>query len=119
MSDTLRLRKLQEPAHVARLLETLIVRAGLVPVGAYQVREAASVPRELREIAKLARHCGRAWSCWADGAHTWLFTGDMPLDVSRNRGKPVLQVDAYDEAGLKDAALWTPDGDGTWRRCTD
>lgn len=119
MSDTLRLRKLQEPAHVSRLLDTLIVRAGLVPLGAYQVRAADSVPTELRDIARLASHSGRAWSCWAHGAHTWLFTGNMPLEASRDRGKPVLQVDAYEEARLKDAGLWTPDRDGTWRRCTD
>ena len=119
MSQTLRLRKLQEPAHLSRLLDALIVRAGLVPLGAYQIRVAASVPTELRNIAKLAVHSGRAWSCWAHGERRWLFTGDLSLDVSRERGRPVLRVDAYEEAGLKDAGLWMPDRDGHWQRCAD
>ena len=120
MSETARLRKLQErPVHIERLLDSLIVRAGLVPIDAYPIRASASVPKELRRIAKLAVHGGRAWSCWMHGEHTWLFTGEMPLDVSRERGAPVLQVDVYDEEGLTDSALWAPDRDGRWQRCEE
>jgi hypothetical protein len=106
--------------HLVRLLEALIVRAALVPLGAYPIRAAASVPTDLRKIAKLAVHSGRAWSCWTHGSRTWMFTGQIPLELSRERGAPVLQVDVYDDDGLKDSSgLWMPDRAGNWQRCAD
>ena len=119
MSQTIRLRKLQEPTNLSRLLDALIVRAALVPRGAYQIRSADSVPTELRNIAELAVHNRRAWSCWADGTHTWMFTGDIPLTISRKRRRPVLQVDVYEGDGLRDSGLWISDRDGKWERCAD
>jgi hypothetical protein len=119
VSQTIRLRKLQEPTYLSRLLEALIVRAGFVPLGAYQIRAATSLPTELRNIAELAVHNGRTWSCWADGTHTWMFTADMPLAISRKRRRPVLQVDVYEGDSLRDSGLWTSDRDGKWQRCTD
>ena len=117
MAETARLRKLQLPTHVERLLEALIVRAGLVPQDAYQLRHPRAVPRALRSIAMHATENGRVWSCWADGLHTWLFIGEMSLPLSRERGAPVVQVDLYNDDGSSDSGLWTPDRDGGWRRC--
>jgi hypothetical protein len=118
MTDTLRLRRLQEqPSGAERLLEAVVVRGKLVPDDAYRIRDPASVPRELRAIARIAT--GRAWSCWAQGFRHWLFIGEMSLSLSRERGAPVMQVDIYDEDGLKDSSSWAPDRDGTWRRCAD
>lgn len=119
MSQSIRLQKLQKPAHHSRLLDALIVRAGLVPLGASQMRAAASMPQELRKIAKLAVYSGRTWSCWTHGDRIWLFIGNMPLAVSRKRGRPVLQVDIYDDGGLKDSGLWMPDRNGMWQRCVE
>jgi hypothetical protein len=119
VSQTIRLRKLQEPTHLSRLLDALIVRAALVPVGAYRIRAAASVPTELRSIARLAVHSGRVWSCWAHGVHTWLFTADMPLALSRERRRPVLQVDVYEDGGLRESGNWMSDSEGKWGRCAD
>ena len=118
--ETLRLTKLQQsPALLKRLLEALVVRAKLVPEHAYQVRLASAVPKELRGSAELAAKEGRVWACWAHGARAWLFTADMPLALSRERGTPVMQVDVYDEGGLKASGLWMPNRDGIWQRCTD
>lgn len=117
---TVRLRKLQQPPpHVERLLDGLITRARLVPADAYQIRDAAAVPRELRRIAKLAAVNGRAWSCWTYRIRTWLVTGEMSIPLSRERGAPVLQVDVYDEDGPKDSGLWMIARDGNWSRCSD
>lgn len=119
MSQTIRLRKLQEPTSLSRLLDALIVRAMLVPLGAHQIRSADAVPAELRGIAELAVETGRAWSCWTYGVHTWMFTGTMPLAISREHRRPVLQVDIYGNDGLRDSGLWMSDGDGKWQRCAD
>ncbi len=118
--ETLRLSKLQQsPSHIKRLLEALVVRAKLVPEDAYQVRLTSAVPEELRGVAELAAKEGRVWACWGHGFRAWLFTAEMSLDLSRERGAPVIQVNVYDEAGVKDSGLWMPNGDGSWQRCAD
>lgn len=118
--ETLRLRKLQQaPSHVGRLLEALIAHGNLVPAGAHQIRNLGEVPRELQTMAEQAGKKGRVWSCWAHTFRTWMFTAEMPLSLSRERGTPVLQVDLYDEDGLKDSGLWTSDRQGKWSRCSD
>jgi hypothetical protein len=117
--ETKRLRKLQEPSQVERLLESLISRTSLVPGGAYQIRDPDSVPKELRKLATRETQKGKVWSCWAHSFRTWLFTGEMSLALSRERGTPVLQVDVYDYEGLKDSSPWTPDRSGTWCRCSE
>jgi hypothetical protein len=119
VAETLRLRTLQRSPHVERLLEALVVRANLVPEGAHRIRQPASVPRELRRIAAHASEKGRVWSCWVYGFRSFLFTGEMSLPLSRERGVPVMLVDLYDAKGLKDSAPWMPDPDGKWRRCEE
>jgi|SRR5215470_9717814 len=81
MSETARLRKLrQQPAHAERLLHALVVRTNLVPEGAHQIRNFASVPKELRIIAGLAATTnGHVWSCWSHQGRRWLFTGELSL----------------------------------------
>jgi len=37
--DTVRLKKIQQPFHVERLLETLVTRGGLVSADAYHIRD--------------------------------------------------------------------------------
>ncbi len=118
VAETARLRKLQQPSHVERLLEALVVRAGLVPQDAYKIRQPRAVPRELRAIAQHAGETGLVWSCWADGQRTWLFTGEVCLPLSRERGAPVVQLELYNDDGSRDSGFWTPDRDGRWHRCT-
>ena len=119
MSETTRLLKLQQPAHAERLLHALVVRAKLVPENAHQIRNFASMPKELRIIATLAATSnGHTWSCWTHEGRTWLFTGELSLPQSRARGMPALLVDVYDDAGPKDSGLWAY-GEGEWQRCAD
>jgi len=117
VSETARLRKLQQqPAHAERLLHALVVRTNLVPEGAHQIRNFASVPKVLRIIASLAANTnGHTWSCWTHEHRTWLFTGELSLAQSRARGVPVLVVDVYDDAGPKDSGLWAY-REGMWQR---
>lgn len=109
-----RSRKLQ--ADVERLLPSLVLRAQLVPEGAHQIRDSAAMPDQLRIVAALALKNGRAWSCWTYGLRTWLFTAEMLLALSRERGVPVLHVDLFDDYGPKDSGLWAQNS-GEWQRC--
>jgi hypothetical protein len=114
--ETLRLRRIQLP-HVGRLLDAYIARSAILPKGAYQIRDPASLPAGLRPILKEATGQGRVWSCWTNGADNWLFTCQMSLPLSRQRGTPVLHVSVYDgEGALRDSANWAADPRGPWRR---
>ena len=67
----------------------LVVRATLVPEGAHQSRNFASVTKELRIIAGLAVTTnGHIWSCCTHKGRRWLFTGELSLPQSRARGMP-------------------------------
>jgi hypothetical protein len=118
--ETHRLRALQRPAQLERLLEAFISRAQSLPSNSYQIRDARSLPAPLRRLIKLAIHDGRVWTCWAFGTCLALFIGEMELTTARDRGVPVLKVSRYDESGeILENGTWSSDGDGYWARCPD
>jgi hypothetical protein len=117
--ETLRLRRIRLP-QVGRLLEACIARSNLLPKGAYQIRNPGSVPAGLRRILSEATEEGKVWSCWTDNSETWLFTAEMSLPLSRQRGTPVLYLSLHHGDGaLRDLHTWTTDAQGTWHRCEE
>lgn len=118
--ETLRLRNLLQPGQTEILLETLVSRAGLLSKDAYRIRDPQALSPQLQMIITRATSEGRIWACWANPHSIWLFTGEMSLHLSRERGAPVLLVNRYDEnAELEDTGPWTTDSAGTWQRCGD
>ena len=118
--ETLRLRQLQQPTRVAGLLEAYISRAGVLPASAYQVRDRGELPSCVQMIVSRAIAQGQAWSGWARGDQIWLFTAEMSLPLSRERGAPVLTVRLHNEQGeVTDSGTWRYDPLGTWSRCAD
>ena len=119
--QTLKLRKLQQPSAVDELLESYVEQANFLPGGSYQIRNRRDIPKELSAVLSHAIKNGRAWSCRSHTFRTWLFTCEMSLPLSRERGTPVLQVNLYgDDGGLKDSGTWIADRQhGKWRRCAD
>lgn len=118
--ETLRLRRIQEPSRVENLLEAFISRARILPEGAYQIRDRGELPNSVQSIISRAIVQGQVWSAWSRGAQIWLFTCDMSLPLSRERGTPVLVVRVYGEdADLKDSGTWRYDPLGSWSRCAD
>lgn len=118
--ETLRLRRIHEPSRVQRLLDAYISRTGNLPDSSYHVRNPHELPRSLRSVIDRATSLGETWSCWADGSHMWLFTCEMSLALSCERGAPVLLVRQYDEdADITDCGAWKFDAVGAWTRCAD
>jgi hypothetical protein len=118
--ETVRLRKIQQPSRVQRLLEAFISRCEILPPDSYQIRDAKALPEALRKVRTRASQQGRVWSCWAFSSHAWLFTCDMSLALSRERGVPVLQVSVHDEHGqVTESGSWMIDRQGNWMRCSD
>jgi len=118
--ETRRLRTIQQPSHIERLLEALVSRANLLPKDSYQIRDSSTLPPQLQTLVAQAVQEGRVWGCWANSYETCLFTCEMSLARSRERGVPVLLVNRYGESGeLQDAGSWMSDPEGKWRRCAD
>ena len=118
--ETLRLRRIQEPSRVERLLAAYISRSATLPHGSYQIRDPRGLPPSLKSLVSQATVKGEAWSCWAYGAQLWLYTCEMSLELSRERGAPVILVRQYNQdAEVTDSATWRFVAEGAWTRCAD
>src|ERR1700728_2320920 len=113
--ETARLRKLEELSKVQRLLETAVSKAALVPENAYVLRDRKALPLVLLELAQQAGRKDKVWSAWTENDRIWLFTAEMSLALSRERGSPVLHIMVYTEDGqLNEARYWTFNNLGQW-----
>jgi hypothetical protein len=118
--ETRRLRHIQQPSQIETLLDALITRGCVLPKDAFQIRDANSLPNPLQRVVARAKEEGRVWSCWATNHDIWVFTCEMSLPLSRERGAPVLLVNRHGETGeLTDSGSWTTDPQGKWQRCAD
>jgi hypothetical protein len=119
--ETVRPRQVPEPPSVEWLLHLFVTGTNRVPCGAYEVRTRSALPHsDLKSVVFVAQQKHRAWCAWTDDKNTWLFTAEMSLALSRERGVPVLEVCAFSECGeLKETGFWAHGKDGTWQRCTD
>ncbi len=116
--ETMRLRKLLQPSQIEVLLEALVFRGDLLPKDCYRIRDPKTLPPQLQTIVARAASEGRIWACWATAHYIWLFTCEMSLNLSRERGTPVLLVNCYGENGdLQDTGSWMADAEGKWQKC--
>ena len=119
--EDLWLNKIQEPAQVERLLEAFATRSGLLPEGAYRIRDPQALPDGLQRA--LTYVVARVWVCFSQGSRYWLFAGAVSPALSRLRNAPVLHVNCYceDRARLIDVRAWTVELEGAsgWRRVGD
>lgn len=116
---TVSLRALQHPSHVDELLTELVQSVDeLIPEGAYQILDQGSLPATLHRLVRYAAYTRQSWACWIDDSgHAWLFLAEMSLELSRERGNPVLQVAQYAEDGqIRDTGKWIATSDGKWQR---
>lgn len=78
------------------------------------------MPSALQRVLSLSIGKEEVWVCWTNDTRMWLFTGQMSLPLSRERGAPVLTVNVYTENGdLQDVGDWTVNGEGKWQRYAD
>ena len=119
--EDLWLDKIQQPAQVERLLEAFATRSGLLPEGAYRIRDPQALPDGLRRA--LTYVVAHIWVCFSQGSRYWLFAGAVSPALSRLRSAPVLHVNSYCEDGslLIDVRSWTVELEraGGWRRVED
>lgn len=115
--ETIRLSEIRRPSRLEKLLEALVRRANLVPRHSYRLRDPGGLPPALQQILARAKDKDQVWNCWTDGVRIWLFTAEMSLQLSLERGVPVLAVNEYTESGrLLAATRWMIGQDGIWQR---
>lgn len=115
---TMRLFAYQRPSRIAALLGSLLQAPGRLPGRARQITDRSDLPSALQKVVLKSQHTEQVWSAWTDEGRIWLFMAEMSLELSRERGCPVLQVGSYEMDGkLKVWQLWACLNDGTWQQC--
>jgi hypothetical protein len=118
--DTVRLEAILQPSAVVRLLDSFILSVGDLPTGSRKIRDQSGLSSALRCIVARAEKEERVWSCWTDGHKIWLFTAEMSLPMSRERGVPVLQANWYGEYGeATKSGSWVCNRAGKWLLCSN
>lgn len=120
MQTTRNLRSIKQLSRVDRLLHAFTTSSAGLSELAYLVRDWAELPQSLRDRVSQAERIACSWECWSDQPDFWLFTADMALPLSRERGSPVLRICRFREDGqLHDAGHWVSDRELRWRKIAD
>jgi hypothetical protein len=120
LMETMRLRAIQHPSRVGELLDAFASNAVGLPERSRKVLDRSELPAVLQRVVLEATKREREWCAWTDEHRIWLFTAEMSLALSRERGTPVLDVSAYGEGGqLVGSGSWVADRRGEWHRCAD
>jgi hypothetical protein len=113
--ETLRLRTLVNARRARVLLDSYVATVGNLPAAARKQSDLARLPLGFQERAKQAEAQGSIWSAWIHGPYAWLFVGQLNLHRARERGQPVLEIDAYnDQHRLKSRTVALQRPDGAW-----
>jgi hypothetical protein len=116
--DTARLRAIQHPLRAEELLESFVRCVARLPRDARRLPSARELVPHAARIAAAAEAAGGQWRAFTDERLTWIFVGDISLERSRERGRPVLTVARYDEHGqLEERSEWVRVHDDVWQRC--
>jgi hypothetical protein len=114
--QTQRLRILVDPRQARLLLDAYVAKTGGLPAVAIKRSDLAKLPLAFQERAEQAEIQGLVWSAWTHGSNAWLFIGQLNLNRARERGQPVLEVDAFDyERRTKTRTIALRSSDGAWQ----
>ena len=114
---TMKLRTLQEPSALDALLGSIVASQHWVTPEAPRISVLRDLPSALQKLAIKAVKGDGAWQAWTSYDGIRLFVAEMSLDLSRERGFPVLKVSYYDdEAQLQKHGVWFQLTDGGWRQ---
>jgi hypothetical protein len=117
--QTVRLRSIQKPNQCEELVDACVRGRNMVPHGAVRMTSLSELSIPLRRRArKNALPESAVWLAWGDAGAIWFVTGTTSLDLSRERGRPVLQLHVYNEEGTLDEALTCMQTlANNWERC--
>lgn len=116
--ETQRLRTVQHPNRVGDLVDSLIGSKNFLPKHVTRVTSASLLPAPLRLLSRCIDRRDCVWRSWTDGNQIWFFEASFSLDLSRERGKPVIQLREYDEASeIVRVLTFVSTGHHQWQQC--
>jgi hypothetical protein len=115
---TTKLRHLQQPSRLEAMLESLVINRNWIAPGSQRVYDRSDLPSVLQKLAIKAEKGDCTWRAWNNHDGLRLFVVEMSLSLSRERGRPALQVRYYNEqGGLQEYSVWAQLADDSWQRC--
>ena len=118
--ETMKLRAIQHPGHAGELLGGFIRHAENLPRDAHRLTRDSELTPALEKVAQRSLEEGLVWEAWTDDRAMWLWTCEVSLARSRERGMPVLEVRRYDETGaVEESGAWVLVGHDRWQRCNE
>ena len=118
--ETRRLRVLVDPRQAQLLLDSYVASVAKLPESAYKQSDLARLPLAFHETVEKAELDGSVWSAWTHGSNAWLYIGQLNLNRARERGQPVLEIEAYDyERRTKNRVVALRSHDNSWQVLKD
>ena len=117
--QTMRLRTTQKPNQCEQLVDACVRGRTMVPHDAVRMTSLSELSIPLRRLArKDALGEPSVWLAWGDADAMWFVTGTTSLELSRERGRPVLQLRLYNQEGkLNEALTCVQTPANSWERC--
>jgi hypothetical protein len=105
-TETIRLRTMQKPNLCAGLVDSCVRGRKMVPRDAFRLTSLSELTIPLRRLARTNALAESAvWLAWSDASAICFVTGTSSLELSRERGRPVLQMRVYNREGTLQEAL--------------
>ena len=100
-TETLSLRTIQKPNLCEQSVDACVRSRKMVPHDAIRLTSVSELTTPLRQLACTDALAESAvWRAWSDASAIWFVTGTISLELSRERGRPVLQMRVYDREGV-------------------
>ena len=116
--QTMKLRAMQDPGRTVELLDSFIRHEGRLTRDSHRLTEGGELTPSLEKLAIRSIEDGNVWRAWTDDRAIWLWTCEVSLNLSRERGMPVMAVSRYDEFGaMEESGTWVCLGNDSWQRC--
>jgi hypothetical protein len=118
--ETMKLRAIQHPGHAVELLDSFIRLEGHLPSASHRLTHGSQLTPSLEKLAQRTLADGSVWRAWTDDRAIWLWTCEVSLPRSRERGLPVMEVWRYDEFGaVEESGTWVRVRQDSWQRCNE
>ena len=116
--QTMKFGAMRRPSYLENLLRSLVRARGWVVPEAEAIHDSGELPSALQKLVIDAETTGGVWRAWLNPDGRRLFVAELSVELSRERGRPVLQVRYYNDGGaLEEFSIWAHLADGAWRQC--
>ncbi len=118
--ETMKLRAIQLPGNAGELLDSFIRTEGHLADDSRELRRERELTPSLEKLAQRSLDDGGVWRAWTDERVMWLWSSEVSLARSRERGMPVMEVRRYDENGnVEESGTWVRVRPDQWQRCNE